>query len=182
MPSDAPSNTPITSAPARTSEAATASCNGPVPESSTRRPGSTRWRLTRDWTAPAVNTPGSVQPGKGIGRSEAPGARMSTWAIREDGAPGPRSASSQPAPLEVAERAPNEGIVDDACRTRCLQLGEQGARQQSDAMNGRRSEKPKEVGRSTALPARDTRQEPRRRRRPAGQRWRRADLPVLRPR
>ena len=51
------------------SPAATATRNGPVPATTMRIPATTPCPFSNACTPPAVNTPGSVQPGKGSCRS-----------------------------------------------------------------------------------------------------------------
>jgi NAD(P)-dependent dehydrogenase (short-subunit alcohol dehydrogenase family) len=68
--------------PARTSSAARTIWSGPVPASRTRFPARIRCCFSRAWAAPAVITPGKVQPGNATGRSYAPVARMIARAWR----------------------------------------------------------------------------------------------------
>ena len=65
----AASYTPLTVAPLRAKPDATDSRNGPVPATTTRLPARTAWPFKRDWTPPAVITPGRSQPGNGTWRS-----------------------------------------------------------------------------------------------------------------
>jgi hypothetical protein len=63
------SSTATTLTPVWCSWFATTISSGPVPATSARSPGLTRMLFINAWAPPAVRTPGSVQPGKGTGRS-----------------------------------------------------------------------------------------------------------------
>ena len=68
---------PAASRPPANSSQASWRLSGPLPAISTRSPGQTRCARTNVCSAPVVITPGSVQPGRGTGRSCAPGASTS---------------------------------------------------------------------------------------------------------
>ena len=81
--------------PARSSCAASSHSSGPVP-ASTRRPSGTRpLDFSSVCTAPAVITPGNVQPGIGNGRSSAPVARMTRRASSRRETPPAETPSSR---------------------------------------------------------------------------------------
>ncbi len=81
--------------PARRYCAATRYSSGPQP-ANTAPSTATALDFSSSWAAPAVITPGSVQPATGIGRSRAPVARMTRSA----------AISRIPSPSETASRKP----------------------------------------------------------------------------
>ncbi len=82
--------------PSRAYCAASSSRSGPVPASTTGPSGTSAFAFSRVCAAPAVITPGSVQPAMGKGRSSAPVAMRIVRAVTSSARPSPERATAKP--------------------------------------------------------------------------------------
>ena len=97
--------------PTRASCAATRNNSGPVPASTTRPSGTRPEVFSSSCAAPAVMTPGNVQPGIGKGRSSAPVARITCFACTSRATPSRETPISKPS----FDRVTAQTVAPGAC-------------------------------------------------------------------